>query len=156
MLAAAPDIANLDFKILATDIDPNVVREAREAVYSNSLLAGMPPEHSRRWVQSIAGRAGYSRIADEARALITFNELNLIGDWPMKGRFDAIFCRNVAIYFDDDTQARLWNRFAGLLPLEGRLYIGHSERVAGPAAQHLTPDGITTYRLASMPRDAAR
>jgi chemotaxis protein methyltransferase CheR len=151
-LAMAPDLANLDFRILATDIDPNVVREAREAVYSDSLLAGMPEEHRRRWTTVVPGRPGYSRIAEEARALITFNELNLIADWPMKGRFDAIFCRNVAIYFDDDTQARLWSRFAGLLPLEGRLYIGHSERVAGPAAQNFTPDGITTYRLTSMPR----
>ena len=86
-------------------------------------------------------------MADELRALVTFNELNLIGDWPMKGRFDVIFCRNVAIYFEDDTQARLWSRFAPLLQPGGTLYIGHSERVAGPAAALLTPDGVTTYRM---------
>lgn len=147
VLAAAPDAANLDIKILATDIDPNVVREAREAIYSQSLLQGMPDEYRRRWTRPVAGRPDHSQIADEARALITFNELNLIGDWPMKGRFDAIYCRNVAIYFDDDTQARLWHRFAGLLPIGGRLYIGHSERVAGPASAHFSPEGITTYRL---------
>jgi chemotaxis protein methyltransferase CheR len=147
VLSLAPDAANLDVKILATDIDPNMVAEARRGVYSLSLLAGMPDDLRRRWTTPVAGRAGEARIADEARALISFNELNLIGDWPMKGRFDAIFCRNVAIYFDDDTQARLWRRFAPLLPVGGALYIGHSERVAGPAAACFQPDGVTTYRL---------
>ncbi len=153
VLAAAPDVANLDVKILATDIDPNVVREAREAIYSHSLLAGMPEDYKRRWTRPVAGRPDHAQIADEARALITFNELNLIGDWPMRGKFDAIYCRNVAIYFDDETQARLWNRFADLLPMDGILYIGHSERVAGPAAARFSPEGITTYRLT---KEAAR
>ncbi|THD61088.1 MAG: chemotaxis protein [Phenylobacterium sp.] len=147
VLSLAPDAANLDVKILATDIDPNMVAEARAGVYGPSLLAGMPDDLRRRWTAPAAGRPGDVRIADEARALISFNELNLIGGWPMKGRFDAIFCRNVAIYFDDDTQARLWSRFAPLLPLGGALYIGHSERVAGPAAACFQPDGVTTYRL---------
>ena len=117
LLAVAPDAANLDIKILATDIDPNVVREARAGIYNTSLLAGMPDEHRKRWTRAAPGRPGSVEIADEAKALITFNELNLIGEWPMKGRFDAIFCRNVAIYFDDETQARLWSRFAAMMPL---------------------------------------
>jgi chemotaxis protein methyltransferase CheR len=147
ILSAAPDAASLDIKILATDIDPNMVAEARQGIYAPSLLTGIPDEHRRRWTAPSAHRPGSVQIAEEARALITFNELNLIGDWPMKGRFDAIFCRNVAIYFDDDTQARLWSRFAPMLKVGGHLYIGHSERVAGPAASAFEPDGITTYRL---------
>jgi chemotaxis protein methyltransferase CheR len=147
ILSLAPDAASLDIKILATDIDPNMVADARAGVYAESLLAGISPEHLRRFTSPAAGRPGAVQMSAEARALITFNELNLIGDWPMKGKFDAIFCRNVAIYFDDDTQARLWSRFAPLLPVGGRLYIGHSERVAGPAAAAFEPDGITTYRL---------
>jgi chemotaxis protein methyltransferase CheR len=147
LLAAAPDAANLDIRILATDIDPNMVADARAGIYVPSLLAGIPPEYSRRWIAPSTHRPGSMQIAEEARSLITFNELNLIGDWPMKGKFDAIFCRNVAIYFDDDTQARLWSRFAPLLKVGGHLYIGHSERVAGPAASAFEPDGITTYRL---------
>ncbi|THD59936.1 protein-glutamate O-methyltransferase [Phenylobacterium sp.] len=147
ILSLAPDAANLDIKILATDIDPNMVADARTGVYAEGLLTGIPAEYLRRWTSPAAGRPGAVQMAGEARALITFNELNLIGEWPMKGKFDAIFCRNVAIYFDDETQARLWSRFAPLLPLGGRLYIGHSERVAGPAAAAFEPDGITTYRL---------
>jgi chemotaxis protein methyltransferase CheR len=153
ILSAAPDAAGLDIKILATDIDPNMVAEARLGVYAEGLLTGVPEDHRRRWTAPAAARPGYVQVSDQVRALVTFNELNLIGDWPMKGTFSAIFCRNVAIYFDDDTQARLWSRFAPLLPVGGVLYIGHSERVAGPAAAHFAPDGITTYRLTS---EAAR
>jgi chemotaxis protein methyltransferase CheR len=158
LLSAAPDVANLDIKILATDIDPNMVAEARVGVYAEGLMAGVSDEHRRRWTAPAAGRPGYVQVLEEARAMVTFNELNLIGDWPMKGQFSAIFCRNVAIYFDDETQARLWSRFAPLLPVGGVLYIGHSERVAGPAAAHFEPDGITTYRLTreALPPGAGR
>ena len=151
LLSLAPDAANLDIRILATDIDPNVVAEARTGVYAETLLTGIPDDFRRRWTSPAAGAPGSVQMASELRALITFRELNLIAGWPMKGRFDAIFCRNVAIYFDDDTQARLWSRFAPLLPVGGRLYIGHSERVAGPAAAYFEPDGITTYRLTQEP-----
>jgi chemotaxis protein methyltransferase CheR len=84
---------------------------------------------------------------DELRKLITFRELNLIGQWPMKGPFDTIFCRNVVIYFEEETQAKVWSRFKPLLTREGRLYIGHSERLNGPAAAAFVSDGLTTYRF---------
>ena len=90
-------------------------------------------------------------IGPKPRELITFGELNLMQDWPLKGPFNVIFCRNVAIYFDKATQARLWGRFADLLPDGGTLCIGHSERVAGPAASYLETTGVTTYRKSSVP-----
>jgi chemotaxis protein methyltransferase CheR len=65
----------------------------------------------------------------QVRGLVRFRELNLIGDWPLRGRFDLIFCRNVMIYFDDQTQNRIWGRFAQSLQPGGTLCIGHSERV---------------------------
>ena len=108
------------------------------------LMEGVCADHRRRFTTTTPGGV---RMNDELRGLIRFGELNLIGEWPMKGKFDVIFCRNVAIYFDDDTQARLWSRFAPLLSPGGALYIGHSERVAGPAASCFQPDGVTTYRL---------
>jgi chemotaxis protein methyltransferase CheR len=84
-------------------------------------------------------------MGEDVRALVTFKELNLIGDWPVRGPFDAIFCRNVMIYFDDPTQERICSRFLPLLAPGGRLYIGHSERVSAniPA---LVSDGLTVYR----------
>ena len=86
------------------------------------------------------------KISDEVRSLVSFRELNLMGSWPFKGPFDAIFCRNVVIYFDRDTQNMIWQRLTRLLPDKGVLYIGHSERVSGPASAMLTADGITSYR----------
>jgi chemotaxis protein methyltransferase CheR len=147
LLQAVPDIARLDVKILATDIDPNVVAEGRAATYGEGAMAGIPADLRTRGFDRVDGPHGPAwRVKDEARALVSFRELNLIGDWPMKGRFDVIFCRNVVIYFEEATQARVWSRFAPLLEPGGTLYIGHSERVTGPAASQLAPVGITTYQ----------
>ena len=147
ILDAAPDAGALDIKILASDIDPNMVEAGRRAVYSGQAAADAPPGLRQRWLKPLGPGSNEVRVADEARALVAFRELNLIGDWPMKGRFDVIFCRNVVIYFEEETQARIWSRFAPLLNPGGVLYIGHSERISGPAAGQFRPDGVTTYRL---------
>jgi chemotaxis protein methyltransferase CheR len=144
ILSLMPEAADKDVKILATDIDPNMVAEGRGATYAPHLLEGIPDAFRKRWTTPAGD--GRVRMADDLREMVTFNELNLIGDWPMKGKFDAIFCRNVAIYFEDDTQARLWSRFAPLNAINGVLYIGHSERIQGPAVAAYKPDGVTTYR----------
>lgn len=150
ILAALPDAANLDVKILATDIDPNMIAEGRAGVYREEAVAPVPLELRRRWFKKVAGaQEALWEVADELQALVSFRELNLIGDWPMKGRFDAIFCRNVVIYFDEPTQERIWGRFAPLLNPGGTLYIGHSERVSGPAAALFETVGLTTYALRS-------
>jgi chemotaxis protein methyltransferase CheR len=144
VLAVDPQAPRYDVKILATDIDPRVVAEAKAGVYSAAALSDVPADQrARRFAPQ---GEGFS-IDDDARALISFRVLNLNGEWPMRGAFDAIFCRNVAIYFDDATQHKLWSRFARQLAPQGWLYIGHSERVAGPAAQRLVPAGVTAYRL---------
>lgn len=143
ILAAAPEASNWDVRILATDIDPNMIRQGRSGVYAAHLLDDVPDAFRKRWTNPAPDGVA---LAEPLRRMVTFNELNLIGEWPMRGRFDAIFCRNVAIYFEDDTQARLWSRFAPLLTPTGALYIGHSERVQGPAADLFRPDGVTTYR----------
>jgi len=147
VLSALPDAANLDVKILATDIDPNMIAEGKAGIYREDAVAPVPLDLRRRWFK----KAGPDRweVADELRALVAFRELNLIGDWPMKGKFDAIFCRNVVIYFDEPTQERIWSRFAPMLEPGGTLYIGHSERVTGPAADIFQTVGLTTYALRS-------
>ena len=148
ILSLMPDAAGLDIKILATDIDPVVLAEGRAGVYDEASIAAVPPDLRHRWfVRASEGedRKGW-RVADEAHRLVAFRELNLIGTWPMKGRFHAIMCRNVVIYFEEATQAKVWSRFMPLVEPGGHLYIGHSERLTGEAVRHFESTGITTYR----------
>lgn len=146
VLGALPDALRHDVKILATDIDPNVVETARAGVYSREALEAVPVSDRNRLRRAPEAGADMWRVADEARELITFRELNLIRPWPMTGRFDVIFCRNVVIYFDDATQEQVWKKFIDVMNPGARLYIGHSERVTGDAGR-LASDGLTAYRL---------
>lgn len=144
VLDALPEAADLDVRILATDIDPNMVAEGKAGVYRQEHLEPVPMAQRTRWFNKAP--EGWA-VNDTLRRLVAFRELNLIGDWPMKGQFDVIFCRNVVIYFDDQTQERVWSRFVPLMTPGATLYIGHSERVSGPAADRLDTSGLTTYRL---------
>lgn len=147
ILSLMPDAPEYDIKVLATDIDTQMLAEARAGVYSSQIVAAVPGELRARWFE----RDGDNfRVAEPLRRLTTFNELNLIGDWPMRRQFQAIFCRNVVIYFEEETQAKVFNRFLPLMSPDARLYIGHSERVCGDAAARLETDGVTTYRLRSV------
>lgn len=141
--AAYPDIKNLDFKILATDIDSKILERARIGVYPMEELAAIP-ETMRKDGINLSDNTTFS-ITKPVRDLVTFAELNLIEEWPMRGKFDAIFCRNVAIYFDQPTQAKLWRRFCDAMTDKGHLMIGHSERISGPASYLLKSVGITIY-----------
>lgn len=148
VLGAFPNAADYDFKILATDIDPKILTAARSGVYDEGALETVSPVMRKQWFNevSVGGRTKFE-INDKVKKLITFNELNLMTQWPFKGKFDVIFCRNVVIYFDEPTQVKIWNRFATLLPMGGHLYIGHSERVSGDAKNLFDNTGITTYRF---------
>jgi chemotaxis protein methyltransferase CheR len=143
---ALPDADALDVKVLGTDIDVNMIAAARLAEYHEEAVAAIPSDLREKWLCR-SSRREHWRMNERLSSLVTFRELNLIRPWPMKRKFDAIFCRNVAIYFDDRTQQEMWRRFVPALATGGVLYIGHSERVSGPALHHLVGDGVTTYRL---------
>jgi len=128
-----------DVKVLATDIDTEVLSKAEAGRYPLSELDDAPASLKKRF--PVEG--GEARAAPELRRLISFRQLNLIGEWPMKGPFDAIFCRNVFIYFEADTQASVARRMTSLLSPGGRLYIGHAESLRQPQDLRLT--GVTTY-----------
>jgi len=120
--------AGWELKILATDLDTNVLATAAEGIYSADRAAGIGEQRLKRWFQRGSGRqANKIRVKPELRAAITFRQLNLMREWPMRGRFDAIFCRNVLIYFDRETKTMLADRYANLLETGGYLFIGHSE-----------------------------
>lgn len=142
LMAAFPELKRWDFKILGTDIDTAVLTKAARGLYPESELSGLAPERAR-----LLEKRGDGTIAVPAmvRELVSFKPLNLIQPWPMKGPFDAIFCRNVAIYFDKETQGQMFGRFAGLLAPEAFLYIGHSENLgAGSSGFKLV--GKTIYQ----------
>jgi chemotaxis protein methyltransferase CheR len=143
VLRLLPNAASLDVRILATDIDTTVLEQAKAGRYSAEALSAVPGDLRTRHFEKSQGEW---EASDALRRMITFRPLNLIGAWPMRGTFDVIMCRNVVIYFAEDTQVEIWNRFAPLLTPGGYLYIGHSERVAGPAMKMFTNAGITTYQ----------
>lgn len=145
-LRAAPALADADFRILATDIDPVVLNTAHQGVYETHHLA---PEWRDAFPDLLIAKGEkHIEFAKKLRQFITFRHLNLLSDWPFQGKFDAIFCRNVAIYFDQEVQKTLFCGLAGRLKPEARLFIGHSERAPTDLTPRLAPCGLTTYRLA--------
>lgn len=117
-----------DIKILATDLDSSVVQKASTGIYTTQRVNGISKERLQKYFQKNAdANSDELRVNQQIRELITFKQLNLMHDWPMKGPFDIIFCRNVVIYFDKDTQRVLFDRYANLLASNGHLFIGHSE-----------------------------
>ncbi|MEQ9634995.1 MAG: protein-glutamate O-methyltransferase CheR [Devosia marina] len=141
LLAAFPELKRWDFKILATDIDTAVLAKAAGGVYPETELNGLSAERARPFERT----TGSIRIPANVRELVSFKPLNLIGPWPMKGPFDAIFCRNVAIYFDKPTQGEMFGRFSKMLAPEGFLYIGHSENL-GSGGEGFRLVGKTIYQ----------
>ncbi|MCK7578996.1 MAG: chemotaxis protein CheR [Chromatiales bacterium] len=119
-------------KILATDLDTNVVRQAAEGIYAMDRVEKLPEAQLKRFfLRGKGARAGQARVRPEVRALIEFQPLNLLSEhWPMREPFEAIFCRNVMIYFDKPTQAKILSRFHPLLRPDGLLFVGHSESLA--------------------------
>lgn len=127
--SAMPDIAQWDARILATDIDTEMVRRGSEGIYPVNSMESIPNDIRHRYFDQHG--ADKVRVKADVRQMISFKHLNLMAHWPMKGPFDAIFCRNVVIYFDKDTQRVLFDRYANLLVPGGFLYIGHSENLFG-------------------------
>lgn len=154
LLAAHPELKRWDFRILATDIDTNVVAKAATGVYPESELSGLSREQTNLFESAGSGQV---KVPMAVRELIAFKPLNLMNNpWPMRGPFDAVFCRNVAIYFDKPTQGELFSRLGAILVPEGFLYIGHSENLgAGGANFKLVGKTIYQARAQQKARDAA-
>ncbi len=125
---AIPNIQLWDIKILATDIDTNILAHARQGIYDAERIEGVPQERSKGWFSRGRGENASSvKVNSRLQEMIWFKQLNLMSAWPLKKQFDIIFCRNVMIYFDDQTQKRLIERFCDLQAEGSHLFLGHSE-----------------------------
>ena len=146
LLATIPDIDNWDVRVLASDLDTQVIETAVDGIYSDDKVAHLPEQFLKSYFHRGRGRQqGMVKVAPEVRDLVYFRHLNLMHDWPMQGPFDIIFCRNVVIYFDRDTQQRLFDRFADILLPRGHLLIGHSESLKN-VSDRFQLIGRTIYR----------
>ncbi|SIN89601.1 CheR family methyltransferase [Vannielia litorea] len=143
VLERFPEAARHDLRILASDIDHQVLATARAATYPADLVAPLTAGGRDRFLRPAEGDE--VAVKDEVRALVAFRHLNLMGNWPMKGRFDVIFCRNVMIYFDQPTQNRLISRFAEVCAPGAVLYLGHSERIDPASGAPFRQVGQTTF-----------
>lgn len=138
-----PEFSKFDIKILATDIDPTIIERAERGVYppraTNGLNAQLQAE-----LFDIDGAD--IRVKKDLRELVTFRRLNLVEPYPMRGSFDVILCRNVAIYFDANTQSKVWGKIKDLLDTESILLIGHSEKLTAEISGEFESIGPTSYR----------
>lgn len=146
LLDAGVDPSHWDVRLLATDIDSKVLHSAQTGVYAFERVKSLPKELLSRWFLKGKGpNEGHVKVRSDLQDIITFKYLNLMQDWPVQGPLDFIFCRNVMIYFDQETQARLLQRMAALLKPNGYLFVGHSEALARHASSFQLV-GKTIYR----------
>ncbi|WP_236018989.1 CheR family methyltransferase [Geomonas propionica] len=142
--------AGAGVSILATDIDTNVLGRGSEGIYPVDQLPKIPePYRKRFFLRGEGNNEGFIRVKEELRRVVTFKRLNLLdGQWPMRGKFDFVFCRNVMIYFDRPTQLAILERISRVLHPDGLLFVGHSESLHH-AQELFRVCGNTTYALRS-------
>ena len=146
LLEGMADQPGWDIGVLATDLDFNMIRFAREGIYPLDRVERLPPDQLKRWFLRGGGsQAGKVRVRPELQRVVKVMPLNLLEEWPMSGPFDVIFCRNVFIYFDRDVKSRIVDGYAELLPADGLLFIGHSESLHG-LTDRFELIGNTVYR----------
>lgn len=142
--------------IIASDIDTNVLATAARGVYPEDRISKMSPERCKAFfLRGKGAQEGLVRVRNELRDLITFQQVNLLADeWPLKEPFDAIFCRNVMIYFDKPTQAKIISKFVPLMKPHALLFAGHSENFLY-VSHDIKLRGKTVYELNAASAGAA-
>lgn len=146
VMEALPDLRSWDIKILATDLDSDVLARAQRGIYAADRVRALGAQRLSRFFIERRNRDGPRyEVTAELMSLITFKQLNLMHPLPMKGPLDVIFCRNVVIYFDKDTQRELFARVAYLQRPGDLLFLGHSESLF-KVSQSYTSIGKTIYR----------
>jgi chemotaxis protein methyltransferase CheR len=149
LFEAIPDPKKWDIKILATDIDSNVLKTGSNGVYDEARVTDLDKALLRSYFKKgSGGNAGKVKVNPALAKYIHFKQLNLLHDWPISGKLDIIFCRNVVIYFDKETKTKLVDRFADQLVDKGMLFMGHSESLY-KTTNRFELLGKTIYQLES-------
>ena len=143
--AGLKGLGQWDAKILATDIDTNMVETGQQGVFPADAVKSVPAPLRGNYTEPVSGDESQVRMVASTRSSIVFKPLNLLDNWPMNGPFDMIYCRNVVIYFDKPTQRILFDRYADIIRMGGFLYIGHSESLYG-ITDRFRPVGQSIYQ----------
>ncbi len=145
ILSKVPTMAQWQVKILATDLDTNMLATGQAGIYSKNSLQDIPSDYARVFQENTKVENDRIHVRERAKDLVHFKQLNLLHPWPMKKKYDVIFCRNVLIYFDGPTKEGLVKRYADMLVPGGMLFLGHSESLQNKIDK-LTLIGRTAYR----------
>lgn len=141
-----PSCDEKDLLVLATDIDPKILKRGIDGDFTDQDLSNLAKDDRERFFADKGARAETWRASQVLKNMVRFRELNLHGPWPMQNTFDVIFCRNVVIYFDEEHQKSLWPRFRDKLKRSGWLVLGHSERIQDVANSGFQNTGVTIYQ----------
>jgi len=134
-----------DLKILATDLDSNVLDTAKAGIYRSETVTGLNQKITKDWFLHDKNH-DKCKVNNDLRSYIHFKRLNLLAKWPVKGPFDIIFCRNVVIYFDQETKDQLFMRYSKMLRKGGYLILGHSESMNLKKQTQFKSLGKTIYQ----------
>ena len=124
-----PNFQKYDIQILATDINTDALIAAQNGIYEKENISKLPRARRGLWFKDVNEDMQHVQIDESLKELITFNNLNLVGPWPVNGPFDVILCRNVIIYFKPEVSQRILNKFNNLLEVGGVLILGYSENI---------------------------
>ena len=143
-----PDMERWDIRILATDIDSNMLTKGEEGIYKEKEIEDIPAAYQKKYLPCYGEKlSGQHQIVSKLRNICFFKYLNFVDPWPVNGPFDIIFCRNVVIYFNRETQMQVFSNFERVLAHDGWLYIGHSENLSN-VTDKFALIGKTIYRKA--------
>jgi len=144
VLETFPEVAKYDFKILATDIDKYCLQTGKTGEYPREQVEKLPSRIVDSWFIPTGNSL---RVDPQLQKLVQFNSLNLLKPWPMNRKLDAVFCRNVIIYFSADGQADIFSNLAEHMKPGAHLFIGHSEKISGRSGPRFTNVDRTTYQF---------
>jgi len=143
------DKCQVPWELECSDVNKSVIEQARKAIYPDARIRNIPQHYLHHYCRKgIGPQQGFVRVTQDLREKVNFFTLNLHNDFPDIGKFDLVFLRNVLIYFENDTKAKVLDRIASVLNPNGILFVGHSESLHG-VTQRFAPIKPAIYKLSN-------